>query len=205
MPKKVVIASSNEAKVAQLKSFEFLKVFELLSGKDFALGEVEENENTLEGNALIKAKTYHEHTKLPSLSDDTGLFINSLDGYPGTRCGRIAKSYGGYEEASRAFNEKLGDSPDRGCVFACAIAFVDDGLEIVVRGEMPGTFVYPGIFGNCGTNNGYNPYFIPEGSKLTYAQTGFAGESFPHHRLIAARKLMDRLRETSYLSSKKAL
>jgi XTP/dITP diphosphohydrolase len=172
-----------------------LKIFEFLSAKDFDLEETEENEDTLEGNALLKAKNCYEHTGLPSLSDDTGLFINSLGGFPGVHCGRIAGPSGNrdYKKASKMFHEKLGDSPDRSCAFACAIAFVADGLEIVVRGDMPGTFVYPGAFGIC--DNGYNPYFRPEGCELTYAQTGFMNENVPHHRLTAARNLIKKLRE----------
>jgi XTP/dITP diphosphohydrolase len=191
---KAVIASSNKVKIAQFKSFKSLKIFDFLAAEDFNLDEVEESGDTLEENALIKSKYCYEKTGLPSLSDDTGFFINSLDGFPGARCGRIAEFSGkrDYEKATKMLDDMLG-SQDRNCVFSCVIAFVAEGIELIVRGDMSGVFTYPGIVDEKGENHGYNPYFIPRGSNLTYAQMKFFGENLLHPRAIAAQNLAKEL------------
>jgi XTP/dITP diphosphohydrolase len=193
---KIVIASTNKGKIAQIKNFDVFKNIELLSASDFNLSDVEETEDTLEGNALLKARYCYQYTKMPSLSDDTGFFMNSLYGFPGIHCARIAEVSPGkrdFDMVAMVINEKLENNSDRSCRFSSAIALVMDGKEYVAKGDMPGTFVYPAMKGKAIDNGGYNPYFIPEYSNVTYAQSGITTEPIESHRSIAIQNLIKKM------------
>ncbi len=193
---KIVIASTNVGKIEQIKNFDVFKNIELLSACDFDLSEVEETEDNLEGNALLKVRHCYQCTGMPSLSDDTGFFMNALDGFPGIHCGRIAEVAPGkrdFDMVARIVNEKLGNNSDRSCKFSSVVAFVMNGREYVARGDMPGTFVYPAMKGKNIDNGGYNPYFIPEYSNITYAQSGITTKSIASHRSIAIQNLVKKI------------
>jgi XTP/dITP diphosphohydrolase len=194
---KIVIASTNAMKIAHIKNYSFFKSIQVLTAADVKLDEVEENGDTLEENALIKARHCYKATGLPSVGDDAGFFVTALGGWPGIHCGRFAGETGkrDFERAARIINEKLGDSTDRSATFSVVLAFVADEVEYVVRGDLPGTFVYPGALGSDpDENRGYNPYFRPENSEFTYAQAGILNESSYSHRTIAIKKLIEKLR-----------
>lgn len=193
--KQIVIASSNKGKIKQIRSIEFFKRFILLTAEDVGLTEVEETEDTLEGNALLKARHCFQTTGLPSLSDDTGFFINALGGFPGIHCARLAGPVGNrdFNKAASIINNKLGNLQDRSCVFVSAVAFVTENTERTAQGSKHGTFIYPGIIGSCNYNGGYNPYFIPKNLIHTYAQTGIDNDKNINHRIIALRNLIEKL------------
>ncbi len=194
---KIVIASTNKAKIKQLKNFSFFEGLEIICASDVNLGEIDETEDTLEGNALIKARSCYQHTGLPSLSDDTGFFVKSLDGFPGIHCGRIAGDSGNrdFHKAATIINDKLGKSEDRTAIFSSVLAFViNENREYIAKGGMNGTFVYPARNSdNIVDNGGYNTYFIPEFSNLTYAQSGITSNSIVTHRSRAIDDLIKQL------------
>ena len=88
---KIVVATHNKDKFKELyHGLKSLKI-KLLSLEDFPeIGEIIENGNTLEENALIKARTVNQLTSLPAISDDTGLFVDALNGDPGIYSARYA-------------------------------------------------------------------------------------------------------------------
>ena len=88
---KIVIATHNKNKFKELYfGLNSLNV-ELLSLEDFPqIGEIVEDGDTLEANALIKARTVHRLTSLPAISDDTGLAVDALNGRPGVYSARYA-------------------------------------------------------------------------------------------------------------------
>ncbi|MFE6647533.1 RdgB/HAM1 family non-canonical purine NTP pyrophosphatase [Nocardioides sp. NPDC057772] len=96
-----------------------------------------------EGNALIKARAGFQATGLPTVADDSGLCVDALNGMPGV----LSARWGGPPKSDARNNElllaQLSDVPDerRGAHFACAIAFVWDGGEIVVEGRMDGRII----------------------------------------------------------------
>ena len=102
-----------------------------------------EDAPTFEGNALIKARAGFEATGLPTVADDSGLCVDALNGMPGV----LSARWGGPPKSDSRNNElllaQLSDVPDerRGAHFACAIAFVWDGGEIVVEGRMDGRII----------------------------------------------------------------
>ncbi|GHU11209.1 non-canonical purine NTP pyrophosphatase [Alphaproteobacteria bacterium] len=189
---KIVIASTNRGKITEIQNMDFFKNFEILTAANVNLGNIEENGDTLEENALLKARYCYNQTRLPSLADDTGFFINALGGFPGIHCGRLAGASGNrnFNVAAKIISDKLGDAEDRSCLFATAVAFVIDGIEFVSRGEMHGKFVYPGRPDNKFDELGYKNYFIPDGIDITCAQADPEDESFFKHRATAVRNLI---------------
>ncbi|GHT92328.1 non-canonical purine NTP pyrophosphatase [Alphaproteobacteria bacterium] len=193
---KVVIASTNRGKIIEIKNMDFFRNIEVLSGIDVNLGDIEENGDTLEENALLKARHCYQQTGLPSLADDTGFFVNALGGFPGIHCGRLAGPSGkrNFNMAAKIISDKLDDIEDRSALFSTAIAFVADGIELVSKGEMHGTFVYPGIPDGAALDGlGYKNYFRPNGKDITCAQAGPDDESFFKHRVTAVQNLVRKL------------
>ena len=88
--KKLLIASGNKSKVAEIQ--KFLKDFDvqLIPATDFNLKEPEENGSDFIENASIKAKYYGDSTNMPALADDSGLCVNALNGMPGIYSARWA-------------------------------------------------------------------------------------------------------------------
>ncbi|MFR5190948.1 MAG: non-canonical purine NTP pyrophosphatase, partial [Clostridia bacterium] len=79
--KKIVVATNNSGKLKEMK--DILKGIEIVSLKDVGIIiEVEEDQDTFEGNALKKAKEVYELVKLPCIADDSGLCIEYLQGFP---------------------------------------------------------------------------------------------------------------------------
>lgn len=182
----IVLASNNAHKLEELRSI--LSAYEILSLKDVGLDiDVEENAETFEGNALLKARGVWERTKGIVIADDSGLCVDVLDGEPGVYSAR----YSG--RGDRANNEKLLDKL-RGVPFekrtarfvsAAAVVF-PDGTQTVRRGETPGVIgtVYRGSGGF-----GYDPLFTPDGWEKTYAEMSAEEKNAVSHRRRAFEKL----------------
>src|SRR5699024_10840743 len=95
----IVLASSNEHKIEELRTMLGELGVELKSALDFEkLQEVEEDQPTLEGNALKKARYVYEQTGFPALADDTGLEVDTLDGRPGVHSAPYAGESATYGE-----------------------------------------------------------------------------------------------------------
>lgn len=126
--------------------------------------EVEESEDTLEGNALLKARALVEATGCAAIADDTGLFVDALDGRPGVRSARYAGEAASYEDnVQRLLDELDGvDENKRGAQFRTVIvvAYPDRGPR-VVEGTLDGS-ITSGPRGGQGF--GYDPVFAPTGA-----------------------------------------
>src|SRR5690625_3552725 len=134
-PDTLLIASGNRQKIAELGQMLKPLGIRLVSTLDYpdAGGEVVEDLDTLEGNALKKAREWHERTGLPALADDTGLEVRALDGAPGVHSAR----YAGPDAEDRDIVEKLlreleqiqelQSNDDRSARFRTVVALV--GLE----------------------------------------------------------------------------
>ncbi|WP_350453741.1 RdgB/HAM1 family non-canonical purine NTP pyrophosphatase [Slackia heliotrinireducens] len=194
--KKVVIATNNAHKVEEISTaldfegWEFLK----LSQVD-PYEEPEEDADTFEGNALIKARAAHEHTGLAALADDSGLVVDALGGAPGVFSARYAGVHGDDDANNAKVLAELEGVPDeeRTARFACCIAFVDeDGTEITATGTIEGRIAH-GLAGDGGF--GYDPMFLPDhfhGEK-TLAQVTQDEKNAISHRGNALRALKEKL------------
>lgn len=191
--KKIVLASNNKHKIEEIEeiigdlNIEVLPKSEV-GQEDF---DVEETENTLEGNALLKAQDLKDliGSEYIVIADDTGLFVDYLGGQPGVHTSRFAGKDHDDEANNALMLEKLEGVPfeERTCEFRTVIALVEDGKEPrFVTGILKGKIAEK-LQGEEGF--GYDPLFIPEGYDKTFAQLGTHEKNQISHRRRAFNEL----------------
>ncbi len=181
----IVFASNNEHKVKEIRSI-LGNSFSLLSLNDINIkDEIPEDEPLLEGNALSKARYIFKATGMNVFADDTGLEIEFLNGLPGVHSARFA----GENKDSSANIEKvlrlLGNSENRKARFRTVIALIYDKKEYLFEGFVNGTIISERR-GSGGF--GYDPIFIPEGKKNTFAEMELHEKNEVSHRARAFEK-----------------
>ncbi len=193
--KKLVLASANRGKLAELQAALAPLNWDLRPISDWTSDSPEESGMTFEANALIKARNASAISGLPSLADDSGLMVDALDGAPGVHSAR----YAGAAATDATNNEKLlkalSGVPDeqRTARFVCVIAVVDsaeDDNPLIARGEWHGRILQQPA-GREGF--GYDPlFFDPELSKSA-AELARPEKLRRSHRGRAIRDLLQRL------------
>ena len=161
--KKMIFATGNQDKMKEIKMIMADLDYEIVSMKEAGFyDDIVEDGTTFEENALIKARTIAKKTGILTLSDDSGLVIDALDGAPGIYSARFMEGES-YDVKNTELIHRLEGVPDekRSARFVCAVAAVfPDGHEEVVRGTMEGRIGYK-IEGENGF--GYDPiFFLPE-------------------------------------------
>ncbi len=159
---------------------------EILTLDDIPVGEIEETGETLEDNALLKARAVFEETGIPAVADDTGLEVKALGGAPGVYSARYAGEGATYEANVRKLLQELGGTEERQASFISVIAFCEIEKEAqIFRGEVHGKIAYE----PRGTNGfGYDPVFIPgEPGDRTYAELSPEEKNENSHRGKAMR------------------
>lgn len=190
-----VLATANPHKAEEMRA--------VLSSLDIAVVErpahvadVEETEETLEGNALLKARALTEATGLPAVADDTGLFVDALGGRPGVRSARYAGEEATYEQNVEKLLAELLNVPgdERGASFRTVVAVAyPNGDSLVVEGELRGTIALEAR-GERGF--GYDPVFVVDGDGRTLAEMSSEEKNKGSHRAnalhVLARSLASR-------------
>lgn len=186
---RLVVASKNPDKVAEIEQVldELGLAGEIVRGLDWP--EVEETGETLEENALLKARSVMEAVGLPALADDTGLEVGSLGGLPGVRTARFAGAGASYRDNVELLLQQMEGSEDRRAQFRTAVALVmPDGAEMVVNGWLDGV-ITDSPRGDGGF--GYDPVF--EVANRTLSEMGVAQKNTLSHRARALRALAEAL------------
>ena len=194
---KIVISTHNKDKLREL-----LAAFKGLNGEiDFCtlddfpeIGDIEETGKTLEENALIKAKTVHSITGLPTLSDDTGLEVDALHGAPGVYTARYAGENCSYSDNVNKLLENMLKIPipNRTAQFKTVIAYVSDDLELTAEGCARGLISRTS---NGDNGFGYDPiFFIPKAEK-TFAEMKIEEKEIYSHRGKAIRQMFNLLKK----------
>ena len=182
----LIFASNNKHKIKEINNI-LGNSFRLLSLSDVNIDEdIAENETTLEGNALAKARYVHEATGMDVFADDTGLEVEALGGRPGVHSARFA----GENKNSDANIDKLlllleGKS-NRNARFRTVIALILNGTEYLFEGIVNGSIIDEKR-GSQGF--GYDPVFIPESRGLTFAEMDLDAKNRISHRARAFEKL----------------
>lgn len=197
--KKIILASNNKGKIAEVK--EILKDMnvEVISMKEAGLDvDIEENGSTFEENALIKAEAIMKMTGEITIADDSGLEVDYLNKEPGIYSARYMGHDTSYDIKNNAIIQRLDGvkGTDRSARFVCAMAVVfPDGKNIIERGTMEGLIADKPM----GENGfGYDPImYLPEYQK-TSAQLSSEEKNKISHRGKALEKLKTQLQE--YLS-----
>ena len=188
----LVLCTGNPGKVAELRALlpddhRVVGLAELGLSTDLP-----ETSDTLQGNALQKARHAFEQCGRPCVADDTGLEVDALHGAPGVRSARYAGEAKDAAANMRKLLDALVGAPLRTARFRTVLAFVDGDKEHCFEGTVEGTITH----GPLGTGGfGYDPIFLPEGSSLTFAEMDAEAKNRISHRARAMEKLLAYLRE----------
>lgn len=191
--RKIVFATNNAHKLAEIRSMLKGKM-EILSLRDIDChGDIPETADTLEENALIKARFVYTHYGYDCFADDTGLEVKALGGAPGVHTARYAYPDRQDPEANtRKLLAELKDKTDRSARFRTVIALIEKGNEHLFEGVVEGIIATE----ERGTEGfGYDPVFAPENTGKTFAELGVEIKNRISHRARAVQQLCDFLNE----------
>ncbi len=192
-----VLATANPHKTEEIRAVLSELGVTLLARPD-DVPEVEENEDTLEGNALAKARALVDATRHAAIADDTGLFVDALGGRPGVYSARYAGEHATYDENVTRLLAELSEVGDdrRGAEFRTVICVAyPSGRWRSVQGILTGRITRErrGIHGF-----GYDPVFEPlEAGGRTLAEMTPPEKNANSHRARALRALVEELRTSS--------
>ena len=190
--KELVMATNNAHKLEEVRQI-LGNVYTVKSLNDIGCTEdIPETADTLEGNALQKARYVREHYGVDCFADDTGLEVEALGGAPGVFTARFG-SLNGYGESHdsdaniRCLLDKLKDAANRSARFRTVIALVQGDKELLFEGIVEGKILSQRV-GEGGF--GYDPVFAPtEANGLAFAQMSTEAKNTISHRGRATRKL----------------
>ncbi|MDO5461641.1 MAG: non-canonical purine NTP diphosphatase [Bacteroidales bacterium] len=189
---KLVFATNNKHKLEEVRAIVGDRV-EILSLNDIDChDDIPETADTLQGNALIKARYIHEKYNVDCFADDTGLEVEALDGEPGVYSARYAGEECDSQANMHKLLENLTGENNRKAQFRTVIALIIKGEEKLFNGIVKGEISCEKM-GNSGF--GYDPIFIPEGSSQSFAQMSSEMKNSISHRYRATEQLSNYLKE----------
>lgn len=192
---KLVIATNNKNKLGEIQAILGQTFDEILTMKDLNLDiEVEETGTTFLENAMLKAREICKIVKLPTLADDSGLSVDSLDGAPGVYSARYAGLQHNDADNNVKLLDELKDKPNRNAHFTSAVVLCfPDGEVISAEGYAYGEILKE----QKGENGfGYDPLFFSRELKKTFAEASSDEKNAISHRKQALKKLFDKLNNT---------
>lgn len=189
---KLVFATNNKHKLQEVRDIVGNRV-EVLSLNDINChDDIPETADTLQGNALIKARHIYDKYGLNCFADDTGLEVEALDGAPGVYSARYAGEECDSEANILKLLQNLTGKNNRNAQFRTVIALIINGEEKLFNGIVKGT-ISDEKRGDSGF--GYDPIFIPEGYTESFAQMSGEMKNSISHRFRATKQLSDYLKE----------
>ena len=188
MKKKYVFATNNAHKLHEIRAI-LPQNIEILSMEDMDIhADIPETADTLEGNALIKARYIYERFGASCFADDTGLEVEALGGAPGVHTARYAGENHDTEANIDKLLMELHGETNRNARFRTVIALIENGEEHIFEGVLEGEIAEK----RCGNNGfGYDPIFIPKETGKTFAELGPEVKNKISHRALAVGKLVD--------------
>lgn len=195
---KIVFATNNAHKLTEVRQI-LGQQFQVVGLADIGCTEdIPETADTLEGNALQKARYVKEHYGLDCFADDTGLEVEALGGAPGVHTARYAELAGEGDSHSSDANmrlllRKLEKYNNRNARFRTVIALLYQGEEYLFEGICEGTILTE----RHGTEGfGYDPVFQPKGYDRCFAQMTADEKNAISHRGRATQKLAEFLKNS---------
>jgi XTP/dITP diphosphohydrolase len=190
---RLVFATNNKHKLEEMRAILGGKV-ELLSLADIDChDDIPETADTLEGNALIKARYIYDKYGCSCFADDTGLEVDALGGEPGVYSARYAGENNDSAANMRKLLQNLTGENNRNAQFRTVIALIINGEEKLFNGIVKGTISREKM-GNAGL--GCDPIFIPEGFSESFAQMTSEMKNSISHRYRATEELSNYLKQT---------
>ena len=190
----ILLATRNKDKIREIQELLSDLNIEILSALDFSdIPDVIEDQKTLEGNAIKKAKALFSATGIPSVADDTGLGVDYLNGAPGVYSSRFAGENVTYDDIVTKLLSELKDVPKgkRKATFRTVLAFCIKENITTVEGSCQGEILTERR-GKLGF--GYDPIFYVPSIKKTFAEMEIEEKNKISHRGIALLKFKDFLK-----------
>ncbi|MCX6247900.1 MAG: RdgB/HAM1 family non-canonical purine NTP pyrophosphatase [Bacteroidetes bacterium] len=187
MTETLLFATNNLHKLREVQEIVG-DLFKVLSLKDISMtDDIPETSDTLEGNARQKAGYIFEKTGMDCFADDTGLFIDALDGRPGVYSARYAGEGCSFEDNINKVLLEMKHSENRKASFRCVVCLILGGQEHFFEGRIDGTILKE----KRGAEGfGYDPVFIPNGQSQTFSEMPPYLKNGLSHRGRAIWKLM---------------
>ncbi len=198
---KLVVATNNQHKLEEIRSILGEEI-ELLSLKDIGFeGDIPENGEKIEDNALTKAMNIYRKYRMDVIADDTALEVEALNGAPGVYSARYAGGEGHDSEANMTkLLKELEGVENRKARFRTVICLVEKlhGMDCIYQAKFFQGIVNGQIIKERrgAEGFGYDPIFQPDGYEQTFAELGMEVKNNISHRAIATKELAD------YLNSK---
>jgi XTP/dITP diphosphohydrolase len=195
---KIVLASNNQGKLAELRAMFAPLGFELIAQGDLGIPEAAEPFHTFVENALAKARQAAEHSGLPAVADDAGLCVDAFGGLPGVETAYYATQFGyakGDDNNVRALLEQMRNLDNRRAALVSTLVAVRSALDpepLIAVGRVVGEIARAPV----GSNGfGFDPVmYIPEFGQ-TFAQLPVDVKNANSHRGRAARVMVELMRE----------
>ena len=195
---KLVLASNNRGKLAELQAMLAPLGVELLRQSEFDVPEADEPHRTFVENALAKARNAAQHTGLPALADDAGLCIDAFGGLPGVDTAFYATQFGypkGDDTNVRALLEQMKDIGNRKAALVSTLVALrspEDPEPLIAVGRVAGEIARQ----PAGSNGfGFDPVMFIARFGKTFAELPVDVKNANSHRGIAARQMLELLRE----------
>lgn len=189
---KLAIATNNQHKLTEIKAILGNSFEELLSLKDLGIDvDVEETGTTLEENSLLKARTICELCNMPTLADDTGLMVDSLDGAPGVYSARYAGEAHNDKANRQLLLKNLEGVQNRRAHFATVITICYPNSDfITAKGRVEGSILRE----ERGTEGfGYDSLFFSNELQKTFAEASADEKNSVSHRGRALHAMLEKL------------
>ena len=192
---KLVFATHNKNKVTEIQQL-LPDTVEILTLTDIGCHEdIPETADTIEGNALLKARYVFDKFGYPCFADDTGLEVTALNNEPGVYSARYAGEPSNSEANIEKLLKNLENQKDCSARFKTVIALVGNSGEKMFTGICEGTIIKE----RKGTSGfGYDPIFVPTGFDKTFAEMTLEEKGAISHRGKAVRALVERLLADGY-------
>lgn len=161
---RVVLASGNPGKLAEIRALLAGSGIDLVSKREFHIDDPDETGTTFVENAIIKARDAAARTGLPALADDSGICVDALDGAPGLDSAIYAGTHGADEANNDKLLAALADVPDahRTAHYVCVVVWLRNASDpdpAIAIGRWPGRILRE----RRGTHGfGYDPLFLPD-------------------------------------------
>jgi len=194
--REVLIGSHNKGKIKEI-SYLLNKRIRKVTPFQFNIKSPKETGKSFKSNSELKAKYFFKKSKIFTISDDSGLCVDCLDNKPGIYSARWAKKSGSFKEAMKKIivliknknkNKKIKNTKAK---FICSLTFSYSATKKVTTiGTIQGNISDKILGRNC---FGYDPIFIPKGSKITFGQMIKKKKMLMDHRFIAFKKLKNKI------------
>ena len=186
----LIVASHNPGKVREIKALLGPHGIDPIGAGDLHLPEPEETGLTFAANAELKARAAADAGKHAALADDSGLWVNALNGDPGIYSARWAGPTKDFRIAMNRIHDELRHKglPTSAAKFVCALCVaLPNGEHQTFEGEVRGHLTFPPR-GERGF--GYDPIFVANGMEETFAEIDPAKKHAMSHRAKAFEKLL---------------